>query len=133
MATFRYGFSARTRGRLARLCRNITKRVFTEVIDSTPVDTGQLKANWRTAAGEGVAGSLIVATDSSGSATKRAMRTIVDASIGEQDTTVSMTNSAGYANVIEYNGHSHTKAPNGMVRVNLVAVQRIIDQEQRRV
>lgn len=129
---FTYNLSAKIGARFVHLKRGVIKRTFAAVIDTTPVDTGLLKGNWITARGEGASGPVLATLDPSGASTKQAMERAVDSIVDKADGTVSLTNNAGYANTIEYDGHSHTKAPNGMVRINLVQVQRFIDEEARK-
>ncbi|KAF1711063.1 hypothetical protein CSC70_03810 [Pseudoxanthomonas kalamensis DSM 18571] len=49
--------------------RAITFALFSEVIDSTPVDTGRLKGNWQVSVGSPASGTLTT-TDESGAKTK---------------------------------------------------------------
>ena len=97
-------------------------RVFTDIVNDTPVDTGRLRGNWQTTLNgvpDGETGDL----DPSGDIARgRIQDALNDFKLGD---TVYFTNNAPYAEVIEY-GHSQQKAPYGMVRINIINFDSII-------
>lgn len=97
--------------------RYITLALFAGTVQSTPVDTGRLKANWQVSQNKPVTGTL-TSTDKSGG---KAIAAIA-AGIGGWGSTSFLANNLPYAHRIEFDGWSHTKAPAGMVRVNFARI-----------
>lgn len=113
---------------MAAAARTITMELFTEVISTTPVDTGRLKGNWFPSYGTFV-GYSPDAPDKGGEATIRRMRqSVLSYPMGD---VIWLTNSLPYATVVEYGmypqnpkggagktiGGFSTQAPQGMVRL----------------
>lgn len=97
--------------------------LFGSVIMDTPVDTGRLRGNWQCSIGSQDT-SVTDNTDKYGSLTVNAMQLKVKGSRGED--AIFLSNSLPYASRIEYDGWSHTKAPNGMVRRNVARANEIL-------
>jgi hypothetical protein len=57
----------------------------------------------------------------------------VASQVTDKDETYYLTNPMPYANVIEYDGHSSIKAPDGMVRKNIVRVAEEIRSEGEKI
>lgn len=119
-------FTLKTEQALDKTTRAITFALFRSVIQDTPVDTGRLKGNWQVSTGAPITGT-VTTTDRTGSVTIASMSTAIG---GWGDITF-MTNNLPYAEPIEY-GHSHTKAPEGMVRKNMARIQHIVAAEARK-
>lgn len=85
------------------------------VIRDTPVDKGQLRANWRVGIDAPATGQLDI-VDPSGQATQAAL---VNQSPNLFGRLVYFTNNLPYARRIEYEGYSSVKAPPGMLRINI--------------
>jgi len=120
-------FAVKSEKAVDQTVRAVTFALFSEVIDRSPVDTGRLKGNWQVSIGTPVSGTLTV-TDKDGGTTKTRMA----GGIGGWGSVTYMANNLPYANRIEYDGWSHTKAPAGMVRVSLARVQHIVAAEARK-
>jgi hypothetical protein len=119
-------FSEKSEKAVDKPVRAITFALFREVIQRTPVDTGRLKGNWQVSVGAPADGTLTT-TDKSGSKTVVAMA----AGIGGWGSTSYLTNNLPYAHRIEFDGWSHTKAPEGMVRVSLARIEAIVAKATR--
>jgi hypothetical protein len=113
-------FSAKTEKALDKTVRATTFGLFREVIQRTPVDTGRLKGNWQTSVGSPVKTTITRTDPSGGTAISEALM-----NGGGFGSVTYMTNNLPYASRIEYDGWSHTKAPEGMVRVSFARVQSI--------
>lgn len=85
------------------------------VIRDTPVDKGQLRANWRVGIDAPATGQLDI-TDPSGQATQAALANQAPYIFGRL---VYFTNNLPYARRIEYEGYSSIKASQGMLRINI--------------
>jgi len=114
-------FNVKTEKALDQTVRAITFSLFREVVQRTPVDTGRLKGNWQVSIGAPASGTLAT-NDPSGGAT---LGKIV-AGIGGAGSTTFLANNLAYAQRIEYDGWSHTKAPAGMVRVSFARIDSIV-------
>ncbi len=102
--------------------RESYQQLFTDIIKGTPVDTGRLRGNWQTTI-NGEPGGETGILDQDGS---QAIAQVAD-TLGKfkLDDIVYFTNNAPYAEAIEY-GHSQGQAPIGMVRVNLIGFEAIV-------
>jgi len=85
------------------------------VIRKTPVDDGTLRRNWN-ASLNAPDTSTTTATDKAGASTIAAAARITSQASGK---VYYLVNSLPYARRIEYEGHSRTKAPQGMLRVSI--------------
>lgn len=101
------------------------------VIRDTPVDKGQLRANWRVGIDAPATGQLDI-TDPSGQATQAALVNQAPNIFGRL---VYFTNNLPYARRIEYEGYSSVKASQGMLRININrftdAVERAIRESKK--
>lgn len=121
------GFAKKAEKAVDQTVRAVTFALFSEVIDRTPVDTGRLKGNWQVSQAVPASGTLTV-TDKDGGTTKTKMA----GGIGGWGSVTFLANNLPYAERIEFDGWSHTKAPAGMVRVSFARVQRIVATEARK-
>ena len=101
------------------------------VIRDTPVDKGQLRANWRVGIDAPATGQLDI-VDPSGQATQAALVNQAPNIFGRL---VYFTNNLPYARRIEYEGYSSIKASQGMLRININrftdAVERAIRENKK--
>jgi hypothetical protein len=86
----------------------------------TPVLTGRLRGNWQISSGAPKSGTVEV-TDPTGTTTTAKVAEVAG-KLSNKDASVFLTNNLPYAYRIEYDGWSHTKAPEGMVRKNFIRV-----------
>jgi hypothetical protein len=106
--------------------RGVMISLFKAVIRDTPVGTSDPKRSYT---GGRLRGAWIFSTDAPrlekrvnfADPTERVVSG-VQSQVDEKDGKVFLSNPMEYAARIEYDGHSHTKAPEGMVRKNLVRV-----------
>ena len=115
-----------------KIRRGVILKLFSAVIDDTPVDTGRLRGNWQTSVNEPKENEL-AQTDRGGN---RAKAKIAN-NLGKFGDTVYFSNNLAYAKVAEYgewdgptdkvtgDGFSK-KAPAGMVRKNAIRFQTIL-------
>jgi hypothetical protein len=99
---------------LRRFRKAVFFELFSSVINDTPVLTGRLRGNWQCSIDTAKGGTLGIR---SGSDAIGEVRGTIDSLTG--DRAVVLANNLPYAVRIEYDGWSHTKAPAGMVRINL--------------
>lgn len=110
--------------RIGAFKKRVMTKLFQMIVEDTPVDTGALKANWQF--GKRVPTAIIQGNNdpASGIAAK------VVANVDEKDGSYYIVNNLPYAHRIEYEGWSHTKAPQGMVRINMVKVLQMVRSRQ---
>lgn len=106
--------------------RAIIVKLSGAIIQDTPVLSGRLRGNWQFSVGSPVVASL--ADIRSGEAAQAEAGQVAEALIGDQ--TFYGRNNLPYAARVEYEGWSHTKAPAGMMRKNLVRFDTLLRQEQ---
>lgn len=119
-------YSKGTRDKIDRIRRGITLKLLGAVVMDTPVLSGRLRGNWRVSEGTPVLDAAD-RVDPSGAVVMNEINAAVQASTG--DAAVYLTNNLPYAKRIEYDGWSHTKAPEGMVRRNLARFNQLIKVE----
>ena len=119
-------FSVKAEKAVDKTVRAITFALFREVIQRTPVDTGRLKGNWQTTV-NAPATTVLTRDDVIGG---RAISEIVSNGGGWGSKTF-LTNNLPYAERIEFDGWSHTKAPAGMVRVSFARITAIVGKAAR--
>lgn len=127
-------FANLARARIERVTRIFAMKLFSAVIKSTPVLTGRLVANWQTTIGAPAVGTLPAPPEGAGAASVRAATTngmVAVVTNFKGDGKLVMINNLPYARRIEFEGWSHTKAPAGMVRVNLVRMVRLLQDAIR--
>jgi hypothetical protein len=105
------------------LARGTFISLFTAVIKDTPVDSGALQGNWQTSASSPSAG--IVDRTGADGATSEVKRVI------QKPGVYYLTNNKPYAHRIEFDGWSHTKAPKGMVRINVRRIKSILKRQSK--
>lgn len=116
-------YSDTTKKSLQNVRRGVTIKLFSAVILDTPVDTGRLRGNWQMTEEVPASGNLDT-TDKSGGTTVQKSTAGIVATTGNNP--VFLTNNLAYAERIEFEGWSHTKAPQGMVRKNVVRFNGLI-------
>lgn len=119
-------FSKGTKTKLQKVRRAVTIKLFGAVVMDTPVLTGRLRGNWRLSEGEPNLG-ITDREDKSGQEVMAEITAGVAASTGSIP--IFLSNSLPYAARIEFDGWSHTKAPEGMVRRNVTRFNRLIELE----
>lgn len=98
------------------------------IIDRTPVQTGYLKGNWQPSIGA-PAMDEVPRKSKEGGYVKALAAEVLSKLKGDE--TFYFSNNAPYILVIEYEGHSSTKAPDGMVRISLLEVGQLINEAVR--
>jgi len=115
-----------------KIRRAVIIKLFSSVVDDTPVDTGRLRGNWQTSVGK-PNNSTLSGKDLNGSKSK----TKILSNLGKFGDKVHFTNNLPYAKVAEYgewNGPTDKvnssgfskKSPRGMVRKNAIRFQKIL-------
>lgn len=122
-------YSKGTRDKIEAVRRGVILKLFSAVILDTPVLTGRLRGNWRVSEGQPIL-DTVDRVDPSGAAVLTEVQAATAASKG--DTSMFLTNSLPYAARIEYDGWSHTKAPEGMVRRNVRRFNQLIKLESQK-
>lgn len=106
---------------LERRRRNIILALFRAVILDTPVAKGRLRGNWQISSGKPKSGELKMA-DKSGQTRIKRVQDFLDRGVIGKDQAVFLTNNLPYAYRIEFDGWSKQKAPEGMVRKNVIRI-----------
>jgi len=109
--------------RLEFVARGVILDLFANIIFDTPVDTGRLQGNWQTSVGSPTSTPLD---------RKNAAVTILEVqSTVKGPDLYYFTNNLPYAERIEFDGWSHTKAPAGMVRINIDKTEQLLNKRAR--
>ena len=117
--------AAKYKGDIDKTVRAATVLLAQKVVLRSPVDTGRLRANWQFQAGS-YSTAVTEDTDKQGLAVLARLTSQIAASpVGGR---VYISNSLPYAQRIEFEGWSHTKAPAGMVRISLAEMPAAIDR-----
>ena len=112
--------------KIKRARDGICLKLFSGVVMASPVGTndpdigyygGTLRANWQCSLNTPIRTPL-EKIDPGGAETIGKVAVALD-EFALGDNTIMLTNNMPYSYIIEYEGHSHTKAPNGMVRINV--------------
>ena len=106
---------------MVELHKAIILELFTSVILDTPVLEGRLRGNWIISSDTPANGTFDV-IDPNGTKTTKRVQDFVTKLENLENFDIFLTNNLPYAYRIEYDGWSHTKAPEGMVRKNLIRV-----------
>lgn len=122
-------YTARFNGRLGVFKRGVLLKLFGSVIKDTPVDTGRLRGNWTFEQSINGASNPLAPEDKSGGATITKVAGEVESKVDHKDGTTCLSNSMHYAYRIEYEGWSKIKAPEGMVRKNIVRISSILRRQ----
>lgn len=115
-----------------KIRRGVILKLFSAVIDDTPVDTGLLRGNWQTSVGKPKEGTNITPDRGGGRA-----KAVISNKLGKFGDSVHMVNNLPYAKVAEYgewNGPTQKvnsagysiQAPAGMVRKNVTRFRQIL-------
>lgn len=111
-----------------KVIRQVSIKLFSAIINASPVDTGRFRMNWMASGGTPAFGTTD-ATDKSGNkATGNATSFVLNASDWREFT---LTNNLPYAQRLEY-GWSQ-QAPAGVVRTNVSRFQQLINEEANKV
>lgn len=122
-------FAKGTDLKIQRIRRGVTIKLFNAVVMDTPVLSGRLRGNWRFSESTPLTAELN-REDKTGQIVMREVEAGTLASTG--DVSLYLTNNLPYAARIEFDGWSHTKAPDGMVRRNVVRFNRLITIENQK-
>ena len=132
-------FAENAQARMTRIVRASALKLFTNIIERTPVDTGRARANWQIDlndisenAGVNFQGERGASDDearrgrnaaqAASEATGKAMARIGD--IDERTLKIFIFNNVNYIIPLEYG--SSEQAPDGMVRISLAEWQQIV-------
>ena len=111
-----------------KVMRQVSIKLFSDIIKASPVDTGRFRMNWMASGGTPAFG-VTDATDKSGNiAIGNATSFVLKAADWREFT---LTNNLPYAQRLEY-GWSQ-QAPAGMVRTNVSRFQQLINEETNKV
>lgn len=125
--------------------RGVSIKLFSAIIESSPVDEGTFRNNWYVA---GDIPSSEVNPNAKGGSDAGAIAKITTDVLTLPDfTAITFTNNLPYSEVIEYGGYPNPpksrtgktvggyseQAPQGVVRVNAVRFQNLIEEEARNV
>lgn len=108
---------------LATVRRKITFDLLRKIIFKTPVDQGRLRASWFTSDGSPSPEVAPEGLRSGAGAASQSMEANVTAKFTQPFESTYVTNNLPYVGKIEFDGHSSTKAPAGMVRVSLAEME----------
>lgn len=121
-------FVAKAKKNPETVMRSVTLKLFSAIIKASPVDTGRFRGNWQTT-GVTPATGLIAGVDPTGNKAVNSAATFITNAPGWD--TFTLTNNLPYAERLEY-GWSK-QAPTGIVRVNVVRFQQLINEEAAKV
>lgn len=113
-----HGFAIKTTREVEAVKRVVAIKLFGAIIEDTPVLTGRLRGNWQTTIRSPALDELPIRD---GSAAMDDVAKVAGEAKG--DDTIIFRNNLPYAARIEFEGWSHTKAPQGMVRKNVLLFQ----------
>lgn len=127
-------FAGRAEESTDRFRRAVIMELFGSVVRDTPVLTGRLRSNWQTSVGAPALGTVEPRGGTAPNVVPSEIMTEIMAASGEsrgKDVPVYLRNNLPYAERIEFDGWSHTKAPAGMMRKNVARIGRIIAAKGR--
>lgn len=134
-------FVEKTKKNNETVMRQVSLKLFSAIIKASPVDTGRFRMNWQAASGGNTAVGVKSGIDPSGSKAIYQMSSVVTRDPNWYEFT--LANNLPYANVIEYGGYPgdgpntvggfSKQAPQGVVRVNVLRFQQLIDEEAAKV
>lgn len=112
----------------------VALKLFAAVVQDTPVDTGRLRANWQASINTPIRQAIDGGSDTGGqgedyleAATIAKAEAVIESSPVE-DCAIIFTNNLPYAERIENDRWSHTKAPEGMMKRNVERFQEIVNK-----
>ena len=121
-------FVAKAKKNPETVMRSVSLKLFSAIIKASPVDTGRFRGNWQTT-GVIPATGLIAGVDPTGGKAVNSAATFITNAPGWY--TFTLTNNLPYAERLEY-GWSK-QAPTGIVRVNVIRFQQLINEEAAKV
>lgn len=121
-------FVAKAKKNPETVMRSVSLKLFSAIIKASPVDTGRFRGNWQTT-GVTPATGLIAGVDPTGNKAVNSAATFITNAPGWD--TFTLTNNLPYAERLEY-GWSK-QAPTGVVRVNVIRFQQLINEEAAKV
>lgn len=121
-------FVAKAKKNPETVMRSVSLKLFSAIIKASPVDTGRFRGNWQTT-GVTPATGLLAGVDPTGNKAVNSAATFITNAPGWD--TFTLTNNLPYAERLEY-GWSK-QAPTGIVRVNIVRFQQLINEEAAKV
>lgn len=134
-------FVEKTKKNNETVMRQVSLKLFSAIIKASPVDTGRFRMNWQAASGTAPAVGVKNGVDPSGSKAIGQMTGVVMRDPNWYEFT--LANNLPYAPVIEYGGYPgdgpntvggfSKQAPQGVVRVNVLRFQQLIDEEAAKV
>lgn len=134
-------FVEKTKKNNETVMRQVSLKLFSAIIKASPVDTGRFRMNWQAASGGNTAVGVKTGVDPSGSKAIDQMASVVSRDPSWYEFT--LANNLPYAPVIEYGGYPgdgpntvggfSKQAPQGVVRVNVLRFQQLIDEEAAKV
>jgi hypothetical protein len=109
--------------------RKGSEELLKSIVQSTPVQSGQLRANWKVSLDNPTDEVSRGRTDVSGFSTVASGRAVLSSFSLERRTerTIYLNNNLEYASRIEFGGHSQ-QAPFGMVRLNVARFNYIMSK-----
>lgn len=121
--------------RVDRIRRSVALKLFGAVIADTPVLSGRLRGNWQCTVAAPAIGEIPArgAGVPAGSVPPEQMQEIeaATAAVKGSDRALYLRNNLPYAGRIEFDGYSHEKAPQGMVRKNVARITRLASEAIR--
>lgn len=133
-------FVEKTKKNNETVMRSVSFKLFSAIIMASPVDTGRFRMNWQ-AAGATPRKGVVAGVDKTGASATASVQTFITNTPAWQELT--LANNLPYANVIEFGGYPGSgpnttggfskQAPQGVVRVNVVRFQQLIDEEAAKV
>lgn len=108
--------------------RQVSIKLFSAIIKGSPVDTGRFRMNWQTSGATPSSGN-VAGVDATGNKAVNSATTFIGNTPAWQELT--LTNNLPYAQRLEY-GWSK-QAPTGVVRVNVLRFQQLINEEAAKV
>lgn len=117
-------FGVQAAGRIENVRKGVIIKLFSAVILDTPVDTGRARANWQVSENAPIKNETGT-TDKSGRAPIAAVEAAAKNSNG--DVSIYLSNNVPYIGRLE-DGYSR-KAPEGMVKRNVIRFARLIKIE----
>jgi len=121
-------FVEKTKRNNETVMRQVSIKLFSTIIKSSPVKEGRFRMNWQPA-GPSPATGIVPGFDLTGNKSISAVVNFINGSSQWQEFT--LANNLPYAQRLEY-GWSK-QAPTGMVRVNVLRFQQLIDEEAAKV
>lgn len=121
-------FVAKAKKNPETVMRAVSIKLFSAIIKASPVDTGRFRMNWQTAGPVPRTGNVAGVDVTGNKASQNAVTFITNTPVWQEFT---LANNLPYAQRLEY-GYSK-QAPSGMVRVNVLRFQQLINEEAAKV